>query len=213
MRIALLPLFAALAACDNTVAEDYDAYDPDAPVEEATVEMKRLAPPMRPVVASAVQEPWVNAKGSVFVGFTAPQGGRWQWPETTTGSESGDAACRAQGADHACTLAEIVVAREAGDFAHAPDGVTFWINDEDAGQGASCGNADRHSRGYTYEGADAGWGGYARTSVENGLTRVDIHVPPEVRWDPGCLKDLEVCQSFVPSGYACNAVRAIACCI
>ena len=207
MRSALIPLLTLLAACDHADPGAFDAYDPSAPVE-----IERLAPPMSPVMATAEVEPWVNLKGSVLVGFTAPQGGRWQWPGEATGVDSGDAACRAQGADHACTFAEIVLAREAGDFKTAPTGVTFWLNDEDAGQGGRCGNADRHARGFTYEGADQGWSGYGRTVPENGLTTAEVHVPPDVVWDAGCLKDLEVCNSFVPSGFPCNAVRAIACC-
>ncbi len=208
MRAVLLPLLTVLAACDQTGAEDFDAYDPSAELPVSAML------PMEPVMATARQEPWVNLAGKVLVGFTAPQGGRWVWPENPPGLVSGDAACKAQGADHACTMADLVLAHEAGDFYLAPPDVTFWLNDEDGGPGTRCGTGGSRAKGasFTYEGADAAWSGYARTVPKNGGVDVEFRVPPEVQWDDACLKDLEVCNNFVPSGFNCNAVRAIACC-
>ncbi len=207
MRIAL-PLLLTLAACDAAPQEGFETYDPGAALP-VSAEL-----PMEPVMATARQEPWTHPGGKVLVGFTAPQGGRWTWPGVEPGLLAGDAACEALGADHVCSLAELALAEEAGDLRDAPVGLSFWANDEDAGPGARCGNTGSHARGasYTYEGADASWSGYARTVPEQGRTGLSFHVPPEVQWDDACLKDLEVCDRFVPSGYNCNAVRAIPCC-
>lgn len=208
MRWTCLPLLATLAACATQGEGPYDVYDPSAPVDIQSMST------MEPVMATANAAPWVNEHGKTFLGFTAPQTGRWTWPGAEVGLEAGDAACKAQGADHACTLAEIVIAEEAGELARAPADITFWINDEDAPAGGRCGNVDRHARGgsYTYEGADRSWSGQARTSVDQGRTSVLISVPPDVRYDARCLSDPDVCASFIPSGYPCNAQRAIACC-
>lgn len=208
--LALISLLSLAAYATEQGNTSFDAYDPSKPVD------LQQRSTMLPVPASALAEPWINKKSTLFAGFTAPQTGRWQWPGHEVGLESGNAACQAQGADHVCTLAELTIANENGEFRDAPPDISFWTNDEDAGQGASCGNVahSTHGRGgsYTYEGADASWGGNARTVRGHDYTEVVISNPPDVKWDDACLRDPEACTSFVPTGFPCNAQRAIACC-
>ena len=113
MRWTCLPLLATLAACATQGEGPYDVYAPSAPVDIQSMST------MEPVMATANAAPWVNEHGKTFLGFTAPQTGRWTWPGAEVGLDAGDAACKAQGADHACTLAEIVIAQEAGELARA----------------------------------------------------------------------------------------------
>lgn len=209
MRPFILALFAV--ACDTPQdTASYDLYDP------AGVSEERAEGEMEYINVNARQEPWVHPNGQILAGFTAPQHGRWTWPGHEPGIASGDAACKALGGDHACTRAEIEAAAEAGDFKVAPVDVSIWLNDEDAQKGARCGGSDSHARlgggGYTYDGGHRMWSGNGRTVPEVDGTGLVISDPPAVPWNNDCLHDPEACASVVPSGFPCNAMRAIACC-
>lgn len=195
MRSLLFPL-PLLAACATEQGETpYDGYDPNADVDAPAVSEEM------PSQGAEADAAWKNPSGTVFAGFAAPQTGRWTWPGQEVGLASGDAACRALGANHVCTDAELSEAKENGDFKDAPAGRTFWYLAKSDPQAADC-------HGFTYTGNHISDGNFG--TVDAGAYA--LHAAPYVAWDERCLHDPEACPAVVPSGFPCNVTRGIACC-
>lgn len=200
LSLVLLPLF---IACDPSTTIDAQTYDPGQ-VIGAVGAADEGSMDTQPVPSATS---WRNPAGQVLVAFTEATGGRWIWPGQEPGMASGDAACQALGADHVCSYEDLMAAEDAGDLRRAPANISLWLFEEGLPtREASCAN-------FTYEGAHQKWSGNARTVPdEQGGTRLAYDFPPASRWDDACLSDPEQCPAVVPSGYACNERRAIACC-
>lgn len=185
-----------------TPADDFEAYDPAAPLPEAATHEAAPAPEAELGLRGAPA--WRAPTRGVVVGFTAPVRGRWVYPGAEVGMESGVAACKALGASRVCTAAELMDASESGLTASVPPGTRVWVQPEvDA---ANCMN-------FTYEGGHLLWfGSDARFEAAGDGVAFAIDYAPAGKQDPACFRDLAACDAVTPHGFECNAERVIACC-
>lgn len=199
MRFSSLPVFLMLGACAVEQHNTFQSYDPDA--------VQDMEPATAKVNADAVKVigPWTSDTTKVITALAGPQSGRWMWPGEQPGLASGDAACMALGSDHVCDEDELRQAEAAGDLSEMALDVRIWVNMNNVPAHANC-------RGFTYDTADRGWGGGART-VKQGPGVVWEYVKhADAGFDAECLKDAAMCARTMPSDGGCNEPRYIPCC-